>query len=71
MTDLRPDTTTDDAKPLCRLFRGGQDFAGKQRQFCAPGISAQSVGAPRIHMQIVRIRPGVRSKAAVLGGSNA
>ena len=30
---------------------------------CAPAISAQSVGAGRIHMQIVRIPPGGRAKA--------
>ena len=63
MTDLMPDMTTDDAKPTCRLVAAGEEFAGKQGHFCAPGISAQSAGAQRIHLQIVRIPPGVRSKA--------
>ena len=63
MTDLRPDMTTDDAKPTCRLVRAGEEFAGKQGHFCAPGISTQSAGAQRIHLQIVRIPPAVRSKA--------
>ena len=63
MIDLIPDMTTDDAKPTCRLVGAGEEFAGKQGHLCAPGISAQSVGAQRIHLQIVRIPPGVRSKA--------
>jgi uncharacterized RmlC-like cupin family protein len=61
MTDLRPDMITNGA--TCRLVRAGEEFAGKQGHFCAPGISAQSAGAQRIHLQIVRIPPGVRSKA--------
>ena len=63
MTDLVPDLTTDDAKPTCHLVRAGQEFSGKQGHFCAPGISAQSAGAQRIHLQLVRIPPGARSKA--------
>jgi uncharacterized RmlC-like cupin family protein len=63
MTDLMPDTTTDDTQPTCRLVRAGEEVAGKQGHLVAPGISAQSVGAQRIHLQIVRIPPGVRSKA--------
>ena len=63
MTDLRLDMTTDGAQRTCRLVRAGEEFAGKQGHFCAPGISAQSAGAQRIHLQIVRIPPAVRSKA--------
>ena len=63
MIDLTPDMTTDDAKPTCRLVRAGEEFVGKQGHLCAPGISAQSAGAQRLHLQIVRIPPGVRSKA--------
>ncbi len=63
MTDRIPDMTTDDVKPTCRLVTAGEEFAGKQGHLCAPGISAQSAGAQRIHLQIVRIPPGVRSNA--------
>ena len=63
MIDLIPDMTTDDAKPTCRLVGAGEEFAGKQGHLCAPGISAQSVGAQRIHLEIVRLPPGVRCKA--------
>ena len=63
MTGLTPDTTTDNAKPTCRLARAGEEFVGKQGHLCAPGISAQSAGAQRLHLQIVRLPPGKRSKA--------
>ena len=63
MADLISDTATDHATPTCRLVRAGEEFAGKQGHFCAPGISAQSAGAQRIHLQLVRIPPGVRAKA--------
>jgi uncharacterized RmlC-like cupin family protein len=61
--DLRPDTSTDGAQPTCRLVRAGKEFVGKQGHLIAPGISAQSVGAQRIHLQIVALTPGNRSKA--------
>ena len=51
---LIPDMTTDDAKPTCRLVGAGEEFAGKQGHLCAPGISAQSAGAQRIHLQMVK-----------------
>lgn len=63
MSDDRPDMISDKAKPTCRLVRAGEEVVGKQGHLLAPGISAQSVGAQRIHLQIVRIPPGVRSKA--------
>ena len=63
MTDLTPNMTTDKAKPTCRVVRADEEFVGKQGHLCAPGISAQSVGAQRIHLQIVRLPPGNRSKA--------
>jgi hypothetical protein len=34
-----------DRKPACRVVRAGAEFAGKQGNLSAPGISAQSVGA--------------------------
>jgi uncharacterized RmlC-like cupin family protein len=54
----RPDTA-----PTCRSVRAGQDFTGKQGLSYAPAISAQTVGAAGIHMQIVTIPPGARAKA--------
>ena len=58
-----PKFVTDGAQPTCRLVRAAEEFAGKQGHLLAPGISAQSAGAQRIHLQIVRIPPGVRSRA--------
>ena len=63
MTDRMFDVTTAEAKPTCRLVRAGEEFLGKQGHLCAPGISAQSVGAQGIHLQIVRLPPGNRSNA--------
>jgi uncharacterized RmlC-like cupin family protein len=63
MTDLVPEITTDNTKPSCRVVRAGEEFLGKQGHLVAPGISAQSAGAQRIHLQLVRLPPGNRSKA--------
>jgi uncharacterized RmlC-like cupin family protein len=63
MNDLMTDITADNARPTCHLVRAGEEQAGKQGHLVAPRISAQSAGAQRIHLQIVRIPPGVRSKA--------
>ena len=48
---------------ICRVVRAGADFVGKQGLTYAPGISAESVGARAIHLQIVTIPPGARAKA--------
>lgn len=58
-----PYTTIDDASPTCRLVRAGTEFIGKQGHVHAPGITAQSVGAQRIHLEMIRIPPGQRAKA--------
>jgi uncharacterized RmlC-like cupin family protein len=47
----------------CRLVRAGEAFEGKQGLIYNVGISAETVGAKGIHMQIVTIGPGVRAKA--------
>jgi uncharacterized RmlC-like cupin family protein len=60
---IDPMTTTDDAKPTCRVIGAGAEVVGKQGHPHAPGISAQSAGAHGIHMQIVRLPPGNRSNA--------
>jgi len=48
---------------ICRLVRAGQDFVGKQGLTYSPAISAESVGAHAIHMQLVTIPPNGRAKA--------
>ena len=45
------------------LMRAGEQFTGKQGLQYAVGISAESVGAQAIHMQLVTIPPGGRAKA--------
>ncbi len=47
----------------CRLLRAGEEFVGKQGLRYAAGISAESVGAKGIHLQLVTIPPGGRAKA--------
>jgi uncharacterized RmlC-like cupin family protein len=67
MTDLkerrRSDKARGNAVPTCRVVGAGAEFTGKNGHLYAPGISAQSVGAQRIHLQIVRILPGGQAKA--------
>ena len=55
--------TDDDSKPTCRVVGAGTEVASKQGHLRSPAISAQSVGAQAIHMQLVRIPPGGRAKA--------
>ncbi len=50
-------------KPTCRTVRAGQKLVSKQAHFRAPGISADSAGAQKVSLQIVRIPPGERAKA--------
>jgi uncharacterized RmlC-like cupin family protein len=50
-------------KPTCRAVRAETEFTGKQALLYAPGISAESVGSQKIHLQIVTIPPGARAKA--------
>lgn len=47
----------------CRLVRAGQDFVGKQGLTYTPAISAESVGARGLHMQLVTIPPEGKAKA--------
>ncbi len=47
----------------CRQLRAGEPFTGKQGLQYAVGISAESVGARRIHMQLLTIPPGGRAFA--------
>jgi uncharacterized RmlC-like cupin family protein len=48
---------------MCRVVRAGETFTGKQALLYNVGISAESVGARGLHMQIVTIPPGARAKA--------
>jgi uncharacterized RmlC-like cupin family protein len=56
------DQTTTGA-PTCRVVRAGQTFTGKQALSYTPAISAESVGARSIHLQLVTIPPGAKAKA--------
>jgi uncharacterized RmlC-like cupin family protein len=56
--------STNDNPPTCCVVSAAPEFMGKQGHLCAPAISAQSVGAQRIHLQIVRIPPGGVTKGA-------
>ena len=50
-------------KPTCRTIGAAGQFEGKQALLYAPGISAESVGAQKIHLQILTIPAGARAKA--------
>ena len=47
----------------CRLVRSGEAHEGKQGLLYSVGVSAESVGASGIHLQLVTIPPGGRAKA--------
>jgi uncharacterized RmlC-like cupin family protein len=47
----------------CILIRGCDVVTGKQGLTFAPGVSAQSVGAGAIHLELLTIPPGGRAKA--------
>jgi uncharacterized RmlC-like cupin family protein len=48
---------------VCRVLRASAPFVGKQGFSYAPAISAETVGASAIHMQLLTIPPGGRAKA--------
>ena len=49
----------------CRIVRAGAEFTGKQALAYKPGVSAESVGAKGIHLQLVTIPPGARANGAL------
>jgi uncharacterized RmlC-like cupin family protein len=53
----------DEISGTCRLVQAGQPFVGKQGFSYAPAISAETVGARAIHMQMLTVPPGGRAKA--------
>ena len=63
MTNLIERNFINGGTPTCRVVRAGAEFHGRQGHFLAPGISAESVGAQGINLQIARIPPRGRSKA--------
>ena len=48
---------------MCRVFRAGETYAGKQGFDYAGGISAESAGATGLCMVVLTIPPGQRAKA--------
>jgi len=52
-----------DDRPACSLVRASENVTGKQGLTFAPGISAQSVGAKGIYLELLTIPPGGRAKA--------
>ena len=63
LTYIMKQNSNSKSKPTCRIVRAEKEFIGKQGLVYAPGISAESVGAREIHLQIVTIPPGGRAKA--------
>ena len=57
------DVTTKERPATCALLRAGDPFVGKQGFTYAPAVSAESVGAWGIHMQLLTVPPGGRAKA--------
>jgi uncharacterized RmlC-like cupin family protein len=58
-----PSVAADQGTKECRLVRGGREHLGKQGLLYAVGVSAESVDATGIHLQLVTIPPGGRAKA--------
>ncbi len=54
---------TPDQPPVCAVVRAQAAFVGKQGLTYAPAISAETVGALGIHMQMVTLPPGAVAKA--------
>jgi uncharacterized RmlC-like cupin family protein len=56
-------TATLDRHAVCAVLRVGTPFIGKQGFSYAPAISAETVRASAIHMQLLTMPPGGRAKA--------
>jgi len=50
-------------RDVCTVVRAREPYISKQGLSCAPAISAETVGASAIHMQLLTIPPGGRAKA--------
>lgn len=51
------------ANTTCVVVRPGHSYQGKQALFYEPGVSADTVGATGIHMQLATLPPLARAKA--------
>ncbi len=51
------------SRARCEVVRAGAPFVGKQGFSYAPAVSAETVGATALHMQLLTIPPGGRAKA--------
>jgi uncharacterized RmlC-like cupin family protein len=60
---MSDDSATLDRPALCTLLRAGAPFIGKQGFTYAPAVSAETVRASAIHMQLLTMPPGARAKA--------
>lgn len=58
-----PDGAVAKPRALCRRLRAGESFVGKQGFTYAAAVSAETVGASAIHMQLLTVPPGGRAKA--------
>ncbi|HTJ89014.1 MAG TPA: cupin domain-containing protein [Acidocella sp.] len=56
-------STGEASLPSCRLVHQDERSTGKQGLQYTVGVSAQSVGAQAIHLQLVTIPPGGRARA--------
>jgi uncharacterized RmlC-like cupin family protein len=51
------------ATPACQVVRPGASYKGKQALLYEPGVSADTVGATGIHLQLATLPPLARAKA--------
>jgi uncharacterized RmlC-like cupin family protein len=56
-------SATFEGPAVCAVLRAGTPVIGKQGFSYAPAVSAQTVGASGIHMQLLTMPPGGRAKA--------
>ncbi len=59
----QPNTATRAQPAVCKTLRASAPFIGKQGFTYAPAVSAETVGASAIHMQLLTMPPGARAKA--------
>jgi uncharacterized RmlC-like cupin family protein len=60
---MTENTTTLERPAVCAVLRAGTPFIGKQGFSYAPAVSAETVRASAIHMQLLTMPPGGRAKA--------
>ena len=55
-------TTMQAGRPGCKVVHSQEPFIGKQGFTYTPALSAETVGATAIHMQLLTMPPGARAK---------